>query len=324
MLDVSRALSMKLTILALLLFSLSGYTLASERCSSLNNIKTKVFELEILPDSEKALVSGNTSLVNHRSLFMAQLFKKCVKQFYLSRVDSFWSPENAHLFFSIINKISFYSIELEHLVLFEHFVSNLSKGNPNRERYALALSERYIAAWRFEDVKRIMTTFELDTKADIPAISKSDAAIARSPNERLLLSIETPNKLVEEKFDLSKNDIQIVIVGSPFCSPSERFARWIEYEALVDGDILASTVWITRQNGELRLGERLQSNNSYKRHSYRFIYSKEHWPEIEYWNTPTILIYRKGILIEQIVGWPEEGRKDEFLQAISFAKMSIE
>jgi len=70
-----------------------------------------------------------------------------------------------------------------------------------------------------------------------------------------------------------------------------------------------------RQDGRFDFELLLQWSSQLPMPSY-VIRSELDWPQIPYWGTPTFYFIKEGRVIQQIVGWPPEGRVKALLAAL--------
>lgn len=109
----------------------------------------------------------------------------------------------------------------------------------------------------------------------------------------------------------------IVVVGHPFCHFTQDAVRDIEADPLLAGLFAAHAKWIAPQSGRMRDVAAIQQwNRDHPDGAMTLAYRESDWPAIDYWGTPTFYFLRDGQVVEQVTGWPTEGRRAELLAGL--------
>jgi len=102
-------------------------------------------------------------------------------------------------------------------------------------------------------------------------------------------------------FDFPKGG-HIIVVANDFCSFSKRFLNFVHSNDLIENSMKKNSTWISPVDFDLEEGALIKD-----------IYNVSDWPEIESWETPSIYFFHDGKLVSKIIGWPNEGKVDDFI-----------
>lgn len=98
----------------------------------------------------------------------------------------------------------------------------------------------------------------------------------------------------------------IVVVGNEFCAFSHAFHQFLQTAENTNPLLAKKVTWISPIDLEFETGTLIND-----------IYRTAEWPEIDVWETPSIYFYYNGKLVSKMLGWPNTGKRDEFLAHLS-------
>ncbi|MEP1448828.1 MAG: hypothetical protein ABJK37_22175 [Paraglaciecola sp.] len=279
-------------------------------CGSVTDLWNEALSIEQLSVQDKLQENNQTVVTDIRAEKFVALFENCIESDFTDATLKNLSTNDKDVLYQLMHKITFYSQNDSMLSFITRLLKELPSEDLNKKRYAETLYSRYIANWMFAEAQELKTKFELD---------RDDYVFKLSGNLEGSRQVITPflesGKLQEKNELLSER--HVVVVGSLFCQPSERFSEWLKGKPELRKIMAKHSTWITRQNGDLRLNEVLEYNYISDHQPYSFVYKKDQWSEITYWGTPTFYFFEQNSLVRQIVGWPKEGREVQLREALA-------
>lgn len=296
-----------------LLFQLSLISTLVEgatNCGSVIDLWNEALSIEQLSVQEKLLENSQTVVADIRARKFAALFETCIETDFTDATLKKLSINDKDVLYQLMNKITFYSQNDSMLSFITRLLEDLPSEDLSKKRYAETLYSRYIANWMFVEAQELKTKFELDSADYLFKLSGN-----LEGSRQVIIPFLEIGKLQEKKALFSGS--HVIVVGSPFCQPSERFSVWLKDKPELNKIMDKHSTWITRQNGDLRLNEVLEHNSISDHQPYSFVYKKDQWPEITYWGTPTLYFFEQNSLVRQIVGWPKEGREVQLREALA-------
>lgn len=296
--------------LLLPLLLISTLVEGATNCGSVTDLWNEALSIEQLSVQDKLLENNQTVVTDIRAEKFVALFENCIESDFTDATLKNLSTTDKDVLYQLMNKITFYSQNHNMLSFITRLLEDLPSEDINKKRYAETLYSRYIANWMFAEAQELKTKFELNR---VDYVFKLSGSLEGS---RQVITPFLESGELQEKNELFSGS-HIVVVGSPFCQPSERFSVWLKDKPKLNKIMDKYSTWITRQNGDLRLNEVLEYNYKSDHHPYSFVYKKEQWPEITYWGTPTFYFFEQNSLVKQIVGWPKEGREVQLREALA-------
>jgi transcription termination factor NusB len=295
-----------------LLFCCATGVDANASCGSLDDIWRSILEIEgtVAVEQQKG---DEIYVVDERSNAFQKLYSNCVEKAISKNASVGLSDEELHTIFMILNHVNFYTPSDASLSLFSKFVSEISEDNNNLDNYKEKYYEKLWKSWQFDKLRLIKQT---DVNAKIYSLPVIESNRQNRKKGYRRFRVINQDLLQEDYIDLSSGNV-LVVVGSTLCSPSKRFTSW--FDENVDGlkNTDFSVVWLTRQFEESRFNNVDSFNKKHKHVEFSFIRTKDDWPFVSYWGTPTMYFLTDGKLKAQIVGWPTEGRENEMYQKIN-------
>ncbi|GAB4525640.1 MAG: hypothetical protein Kow00133_14280 [Amphiplicatus sp.] len=110
--------------------------------------------------------------------------------------------------------------------------------------------------------------------------------------------------LLQEAIDLSAS--RVVIVGHPQCHFSQNAMADIEVDPDLAEALRARAVWIAEPFASLTDGVIEEWNRAHPDQQFHYAMTKDAWPEINYWGTPSFYFFKNGRLVKKVVGWPND------------------
>lgn len=123
-----------------------------------------------------------------------------------------------HKLITLVNKIAFYTKNKSVVEYLERLISQADENNPNISSYHEMLKERYVALWDFKNANRFGFVSE-------PIVFNHQEGSKDS--SRIVISLGK-SQAIAKPLVVEKNKPKFLIVGSPFCSPSESFIEWLK------------------------------------------------------------------------------------------------
>jgi len=277
----------------------------------IKDVWDRATEIEDVRESKIELQQTYYAISDPRNVNLRKLFYDYIKpNFNRAKLIELSEPE-LHKLFMIISKLSFYTQEDDILNFFNLLLKQVSSENLSLVTYARTLRSRYVANWMFSEALELESEYNLLGESSLieleGEVTKARQVVIPSLSKGKLRNVDNFN-----------HASHVVIVGSPFCTPSERFTNWLNKNQELKKVIVENSVWITKQNGDLRIKETILYNSTNDNVPYSFVYKEAQWPSVTYWGTPTLYFFdENNNLVRQVVGWPREGREKSLLEALS-------
>lgn len=260
-------------------------------------------------------------MVDLREPKFQKLFLTCVAPIMEKHGIRTIKSKRLETLFNAVQTIAFYSEAPEpaktlHAILDEA----LRRNNIQRqESWPSAVYASYIKARLFEQANQLALRFPHLTFEKLPEFKDQHSKDTPYPS---LMELQNDGKtLIRLPFPLPSGG-HIIVVSHPFCHFSRNALSAITSDLELESIFINHSTWIMPTKDSLDIEGVLQANNE-SLLKYRYVYLQSEWPEIDYWGTPAFYFYKNGNLLQKIVGWPEEGRKKEILEALQLIGLTI-
>jgi hypothetical protein len=186
------------------------------------------------------------------------------------------------------------------------------------ERRGDAANIHYTAAYRMlvavrdlAGARRLAAKYPAGEFEVLPAV-RADPEPARAPS--VWVPGETPHEVVQRRVDLGAGP-GIVVVSHPSCHFSRNAVSAIAADDVLGPTFRSHATWIAPQSGTLDLPVLQRWNREHRDFAVALAVRQAEWPFVDYWNTPTFYFLKDGTVVEKVIGWPKEGRREELLAA---------
>lgn len=160
----------------------------------------------------------------------------------------------------------------------------------------------YLTFRRFDDAAAFARSYPNDNLAVPPSILSSEIAAGARP---ALAPSKDGSVLRRDSIDLRPSGV-VVIIGHPLCHFTQNAIADIASEPELADRLQSHAVWLAEPFASLTDGAITEWNRMHPAIQFRYAETKEDWPEINYWGTPTFYFFKNGRLVRKVVGWPRD------------------
>lgn len=160
--------------------------------------------------------------------------------------------------------------------------------------------------------RRLAAKYPAGTFEELPATVRTDPEPATGP--RVWSLSDDANEVVQRRMNLNDGS-RIVVVSHPRCHFSRNAVTAIASDDVLGPLFRAHASWIAPQSGTLHLPALQRWNREHPDFAVALVVRQAEWPFVDYWNTPTFYFLKDGAVVQKVIGWPKEGRREELLAA---------
>jgi hypothetical protein len=187
-----------------------------------------------------------------------------------------------------------------------------------------AANVHYTAAYRMlvavrdlAGARRLAAKYPAGEFEALPAV-RADLEPAKGPS--VWVPGDDPNEVVQRRVDLEAGP-RIVIVAHPSCHFSRNAVSAIASDDVLGPTFRSHATWIAPQSGRLDLPVLQRWNREHRDFEVALAVRQTEWTFVDYWNTPTFYFLKDGAIVQKVIGWPKEGRREDLLSACRKAGM---
>lgn len=178
--------------------------------------------------------------------------------------------------------------------------------------YRMLVAVRDLAAAR-----RLAAQYPAGTFESLPVV-RGEPGPAKGPN--VWVPGHDPNQVVHRRVDVEPGP-RIVVVSHPSCHFSRKAMSAIAADDVLGPLFRSHATWIAPQSGTLNLPVLHRWNREHRGFEVALAVRQSEWTFVDYWNTPTFYFLKDGAVVQKVIGWPKEGRRQELLAASRNAGM---
>lgn len=184
------------------------------------------------------------------------------------------------------------------------------RGDATKLHYS-ATYRMLVAVRDFAGARRLAAKYPAEEFEVLPTV-RADRESAKGPNVWLLS--DDRNEVVRRRVDIDAGP-RIVVVSHPLCHFSRNAVSAIASDDVLGPVFRSYATWIAPQSGTLNLLRLQQWNREHRDFRVALVVSQNEWTFVDYWNTPTFYFLKDGAVVQKVIGWPKEGRREELLSA---------
>jgi hypothetical protein len=155
----------------------------------------------------------------------------------------------------------------------------------------------------------------------LPTVRTAGAATSDHP--RVFRVSEDGFELIEERVDLSDR-ATLVVIAHPLCGFSRRAMEAIASDPALAASLPEQVVWLAPVDFRLNVQMLQRWNTANPWTPLRIAYSRDDWPALDSWSTPTFHLFENGVLVGQLSGWPQQGNRDALMALLAQRRESAE
>jgi len=235
----------------------------------------------------------------------SELYATCLsKQLSTIRINKLESSE-LHRLFNMLLHVNFYSPQDSLIGSIRDIISIKKNRGEYVDNFIISMHEVYIRSLYIEKARELAKEYtHISFSKTYPFTNNITAASS-------YIELDSKNKsLTRVPFTFPKGGF-VIIVSSPSCSPSNRFVNWLVEHQKIKSRFISNSLFITPNDSTLYIDKLTRINKKMKPLKMVYRFSKDGWPSITLWDTPTLYFYYDGELKSQLIGWPRKGREEK-------------
>lgn len=190
-------------------------------------------------------------------------------------------------------------------------LDELSRRGDARNTHYTATYRMLVAARDFAGARRLAAKYPAGELEVLPAV-REDPEPAEGPSVWSLS--DDPNEVVHRRVDIERGP-RIVVVSHPRCHFSRNAVAAIASDDVLGPVFRSYATWIVPPSGTLNLPVLQRWNREHRDFEVSLAVRQAEWTFVDYWNTPTFYFLKDGAVVQKVIGWPKEGRREELLAA---------
>jgi hypothetical protein len=180
----------------------------------------------------------------------------------------------------------------------------------------LAMHKAYILSRDFNAAQELSARHQHHDMDRIPTFTSVVRSDYTGPTA---WAVENGQHLVRKQVQAATG---VLVIAHPGCRVSRNAVRAILDSPTATQIFAKTAVWLVPHAAELPLQMIRDWNENHSDIGALMIpHSRDEWPQVDYWGTPAFYFLRDGIVVEKVIGWPEERQIDELLHAASSADL---
>lgn len=212
--------------------------------------------------------------------------------------------------FRASSSVSFYAPSPSHLSDLRHDFAELEKRGAATDEQRQDVFEALFQSRDLAEMQRFAASHR---NAGLPPPVTSDLAF--SPGQMHgLLSVTGPHT-VHPSVAVMPSGPFVVVISHPGCHFTQHAVQAIEHDEALRAMIKDHSVWVAPADRNVDLSGFVAWNTAHPIAPIALAGSRDAWPEVRNWRTPTFLFFRNGHLVQQVTGWPQEGNAIALKQA---------
>ncbi|HEX2121465.1 MAG TPA: hypothetical protein VHL59_07470 [Thermoanaerobaculia bacterium] len=296
-----------LCLLALAVFA-SGMALSRGAipASEIDNAFT-AFQSEIEKELVASRRGSDTQLRQHAAETYERLFRK---QLTRAKLDDL-SSADLDLIHRAAEIAGTYAIEERHARDMVAILDELSRRGDATKLHYSATYRMLVAVRDFAGARRLAAKYPAEEFEVLPTV-RADPDPAKGPSVWTLS--DDKNEVVRRRVEMDTGP-RIVVVSHPLCHFSRNAVSAIAADDVLGAVFRSYATWIAPQSGTLNLPRLQQWNREHRHFEVALVVRQTEWTFVDYWNTPTFYFLRDGAVVQKVIGWPKEGRREDLLSA---------
>jgi hypothetical protein len=259
--------------------------------------------------------SVSTRPESERARTISNAYEKIFKSKQMPAAIRSLSDRDVNALFKASSDISFYTATQEN-------VHDMRLDLDELEARHIASDEQlqsyYLALYQSRQFDELSKFYSLHKDRLPKPITFIDSKIL--PYRHSVLVINTSRDSVSRDVIRLRNGIFIVVVGLPSCQYTQHAVKDIDSNEDLRQLLESNTSWLAPADQTIDIELFQKWNQTHPRKAMVIAYRASDWPEINDWATPTFYVYRNGVVVAKVSGWPRQGRAEELKRAILGAK----
>lgn len=240
---------------------------------------------------------------NDKVVVMEEKYRVSMSGYQKNNIIDGLSNDDLESLYGSSNIVAFYTQKPGYVYDMKRDVDALRKRHLASERHYRDLYGAYVSARMFDEAKGLLEQYNLPGVEKIP---KVNALPSVEGLPRAFLVDDKSHSLNLRSIDI-KNGVNIVVVAHPLCHFSTQAIRYIYADNALRELFDQYALWLVPPSREIEFDLIRAWSLSHAKESTMIAYSREDWPMISSWNTPTFYFLKDGKVVDVVVGWPKQG-----------------
>ncbi len=191
-------------------------------------------------------------------------------------------------------------------------LNELSRRGDTTKLHYTTTYRMLVAVRDFAGARRLAAKYPAEEFEVLPTV-RADLESAKGPSIWLLN--DDRSEVVRRRLDIVEAGPTIVVVSHPLCHFSRNAVSAIASDDVLGPVFRSYATWIVPQSGTLNLPALQRWNREHRDFEVALVVRQAEWTFVDYWNTPTFYFLKDGAIVQKVIGWPKEGRREDLLSA---------
>lgn len=207
--------------------------------------------------------------------------------------------------FMAAGAVDFYWPSDQHVADLRLDFMELSRRNAQTQEQTSTVYSALYQARKFSELNKFFSEHAASGLPPPPHVS----TISDSMEHSILRVSPDHNRLVRSHADLDIGS-HILVIGHPLCHFTQNAAKAIDKNLALKRIFKKDSVWVSPPDRNLDLSPFQEWNKKHPEFAMSIGFAKSSWPEVKVWQTPTFIFMKDGKVVDEVIGWPNEGNMD--------------
>lgn len=196
-----------------------------------------------------------------------------------------------------------------HLACFNDYVSQFPKSKyipaVATDVYQSLLSSRQLTA-----AQQLHRQYPDMAVGDLPSIQSQEI---KGPSVYRIAADESG--LIQQDFTF-KTETEVIVIAHPYCQFCQLLIKDIVADENLSKFFKQHSRWIASENYLDHIDAIIDWNKKYPMARLDIAYLKQDFNQLDEWGTPAIYFLKDGQVLDKLIGWPQQGRKQDLMAYI--------
>ena len=223
------------------------------------------------------------------------------------------TDEQLFLLYRATQETAFISKHPKHAHDLQKIVNVLDSRNLAQARHFNQVFDSFIRARMFSEAEQLLTHHPIPAQEPLPEFVVLPGVSDGVPSEWVF---SESARLVERRPVNLNLDWQIIVVSHPQCHFSSAAMTAITGDAKLQQQLAGRIKWVSPQDSNFSFSEFQGWNRHHPQAQMTAVHRAAEWPLGNFSATPIFYFLRNGKVVEELGGWPAEGNKKAFTEAL--------
>lgn len=220
------------------------------------------------------------------------------------------------LLFRATNVVTFYGARTKDVHRFKLVLDELWKRGEATDHDVMDVYGALLSLRRFDEARELANAYEFDPPEPLPDMTDGLSAADGTPT--VYLVSPSGRRLTRTSIDMD-HGAKIIVISHPLCHFSRNAMEFIKGAPVLDAVFARNALWVAPVDRNINFDVLQGWNKSHPDSAHVLAHSRNEWPYLDSWSTPTFYFMKDGILIDKVVGWPSDDQGQKLVDAATKA-----